>query len=375
MAPELVVPCPLCGYHAPELACPACGLAPREPTLREARTGVMREFRDGLRALPQGARALLATPRTKRLLVPPMLLTVAIFGAILLALVRALSRFFDAVRNEDLGALGLSPGFWSDVVEWLAGLQLVLAIAHSLSIVVFLAAFAIAGLWTFSIAYELVCGPFLDTIQARVEARWFGADPRVRLERPPGEDPAAAARASAIAAGISIAAICAFFWVDAGWSWAFLAVIPLSFAIAARRVPGSASWSAWFARSQARALWTSLKASLLAALILIAFVWLKFVPFVGLPLFAMVAGFATALTLLDIPFSRRNWSLKQRVRFLFQHLGAILALGVVTSLIFLVPFIGPLVGVPCASIGGQWLLCRLDKNSMRPESRRVAIPL
>lgn len=374
MARELVVPCPLCGYHAPELSCAACGLSPREPTLREPRTGVLREFRVGLRALPQGARALLATPRTKRLLVPPMLLTAAIFGTILVFLVRALSRFFDAVKSEDLTALGLSPGFWSDVVEWFAGLQLVVAIAHAGSIVVLLAAFAIAGLWTFSIAYELVCGPFLDTIQARVEARWFGADPRVRLERPPGEDPAAAARASAIAAAFSIAAIVTFFWIDSKWAWAFLFVIPAAFFIAARRVPDSASWSVWFARSQARALWTSVKASMLAALILVAFVWLKFVPFVGLPLFAMIAGFATALTLLDIPFSRRNWSLDQRVRFLFQHLSAVLALGVVTSLIFLVPFIGPLFGVPCASIGGQWLLCRLDKNAMRPERLRISFP-
>jgi len=370
---EPVVPCPLCGYHAPELACPACGLAPREPTLREARTGVMREFRDGLRALPQGARALLATPRTKRLLVPPMLLTVALFGAILVFLVRALSRFFDAVASEDLAELGLSPGFWSDLVEWLAGLHLVVAIAHAGSIVVLLAAFAIAGLWTFSIAYELVCGPFLDTIQARVEARWFGADPRVRLERPPGEDPAAAARASAIAASVSLAAVVAFFWIDSPWAWGFLGLIPIAFFSATQRVPASASWSAWFARSQARALWTSVKASALAALILVAFIWLKFVPFVGLPLFAMVAGFATALTLLDIPFSRRNWSLNQRVRFLFQHLTAVLALGIVTSLIFLLPIVGPLVGVPCASIGGQWLLCRLDKNGLRPERLRVPV--
>ncbi len=374
MAREPVVPCPLCGYHAPELACSACGQSSREPTLREPRGGHWREFRDGLRALPQGARALLATPRTKRLLVPPMLLTAAIFGAILVFLVRTLSRFFEAVASEDLAELGLSPGFWSDVVEWLAGLHLVVAIAHAGSIVVLFAAFAIAGLWTFSIAYELVCGPFLDAIQARVEARWFGADPRVVLERPPGEDPAASARASAIAAAFSIASVVAFFWVDSTWAWGFLFAIPTAFFIAAQRVPDLASWSAWFARSQARALWTSVKASALAALILIAFVWLKFVPFVGLPLFAMVAGFATALTLLDIPFSRRNWSLNQRVGFLFQHLPAILALGVVTSLVFLIPFIGPLIGVPCASIGGQWLLCRVDKNALRPEGRRVALP-
>jgi len=360
-----VVPCPLCGYHAPDLPCRACGLASREPTLSAPRGGFAGEVREGLRALPQGARALLRTPRTKRLLVPPMVLTALLFGAILVWLVRRLSRFFEAVANQDLGALGLDPGFWSDAVNWLASLQVVIAIAHAGSVLVLLVAFTLAGLWTFSIAYELVCGPFLDTIQARIEERWFGADPRALLERPPVEDPGAAARASAIASGVSIAAVVACFSIEARWSWALLALVPAAYAIAARAVPGSWSWAAWFAGTQLRALWTSVKASALAALVLVLFVWLKFVPFVGVPLFAMVAGFATALTLLDIPFSRRGWSLSQRLSFLGQHLGGVLALGIVTSLVFVVPFVGPLVGVPCASVGGQWLLCRLDKSGMR----------
>ncbi len=366
-----VLPCPLCGYHAPDLGCGSCGLGSREPTLTAPRGGFGREFRDGLRALPQGARALIRTPRTKRLLVPPMVLTGLLFGAILVWLWRRLSSFFDAVAEQDVAALGLDPGWWSDVVSWLASLQVVIAIAHAGSVLVLLVAFSIAGLWTFSIAYELICGPFLDTIQARVEARWFGADPRVRLEQPPGLDPARAARASAIASGVALVAIVATFWIDANWSWGFLAVVPIAYAIAARSVPGAGSWSVWFAHSQLRALWTSIKASTLAAIILVAFVWLKFVPLVGLPLFAMVAGFATALTLLDIPFSRRGWSLSQRLAFLFQHIGGVLALGVVTSLVFVVPFVGPLIGVPCASIGGQWLLCRFDKNKMRPAALRI----
>lgn len=372
MTRPAILPCPLCGYDAPGPGCRSCGLAPREPSLAEPRGGFLREVRDGLRALPQGARTLLRTPRTKRLLVPPFVLTLLVFAAILAWLIALLARFFDAVQAQDLTALGLDPGWWSDVVSWLASLQLVVWIAHAGSFVVLLVAFSLAGLWTFSIAYELICGPFLDTIQARVEARWFGADPRVLLEQPPGIDPAAAARASAIASGVSLVAVVACFWIDAAWSWSLLLAVPIAFAVAARNVPGTASWTWWFAASQARALWTSVKASLLAALVLVAFLWLKFVPLLGLPLFAMVAGFATALTLLDIPFSRRGWSLSQRLRFLFQHLGGVIALGVVTSLVFVVPFVGPLVGVPCASIGGQWLLCRFDKSKLRPPARALA---
>jgi uncharacterized protein involved in cysteine biosynthesis len=372
MSKEPVLPCPVCGYHAPDLACRSCGLAPAEPSLRERRGGLLREVGVGLRALLQGARTLISTPGTKRLLLPPLLLTGLFFGLILWFLVRWMTSFFAAVEAENLAQLGLSPGFWRDALEWLAGLQIVIAIAQAGSVLVLLVAFTIAGLWTFSIAYELVSGPFLDTIQARVEARWFGADPRLRLEQPPGLDAAAAARASTLAAGASVLVLAAFLWIDSRWAWVLLGLIPLCFAVATRRTPGTTSWTLWFLKSQGRALWTSVKATLLAALILVAFLWLKFVPFLGLPLFAMVAGFATALTLLDIPFSRRGWSLDQRVRFLFQHLPAVLALGVATSLVFVVPFVGPLAGVPCASIGGQWLLCRLDKNRMRPPHLRVA---
>jgi uncharacterized protein involved in cysteine biosynthesis len=366
-----VVPCPLCGYHAPELTCRACGLAPREPTLAAPVGGFGREFWDGLRALPQGARSLLRTPRTKRLLIPPLILTCAVFGALLAWLVSWLSSFFDAVQNQDLAGLGLSPGFWSDVIEWLAQLQVVIAIAHASSIIVLLAAFTIAGLWAFSIAYELICGPFLDTIQARVEARWFGADPRLVLENPPVADPARAANSSMFASIASLAAIVACFWFDGAWSWALLALVPIAFFVAVRQVPGTIAWTTWFVGTQLRALWTSIKASTIAAIFLVAFIWLKFVPLVGIVLFAMVAGFATALTLLDIPFSRRGWSVSQRLRFLAQHLPGVLALGVVTSFVFVVPLFGPLIGVPCASLGGQWLLCRFDKNSMRPPGRRI----
>lgn len=373
MARLVVVPCPLCGYHAPELTCRACGLAPREPSLERGPRRVGSEVWDGTRAFLQGARSLLKTPRTKRLLIPPVVLTAAVFGVMLYWLVRWLTGFFEAVEQQDIAKLGLDPGFWRNVVEWLAELHVVLAIAHASSVIVLLAAFTIAGLYAFSIAYELISGPFLDTIQARVEARWFGADPRLVLEEPPGPDPARAANASMFASTISFAAIIACFWIDASWSWALLSIVPVAFAIAVKKVPGTLAWTLWFAGTQLRALWTSIKASTLALIFLVAFFWLKFVPIVGIVLFAMVAGFATALTLLDIPFSRRGWSVSQRLKFLGQHLSAVLALGIVTSFVFVVPLFGPLIGVPCASLGGQWLLCRLDKDKMRPPGRRIPV--
>jgi len=374
MPRPVVIPCPLCGYHAPELSCPSCRFAPLEPSLRKPRGGVWREVRDGLAALPQGARTLLSTPGTKRLLIPPVIMTAILFGAILYLLVRALTRFFDAVATQDLTQLQIDPGWWRNLVEWLAGLQVVIAIAHAGSILVLLIAFTIAALWTFSIAYEAICGPFLDTIQARVEARWFGADPRIALEQPPGLDPERSARVSGIATVAALLFLLAYFLWDWRYDWILLVLLPAPFVVAAFAVRGSGTWLTWFLGSQARALWTSIKASLLAGLILVLFIWVKFIPVLGLPMFAMIAGFATSLTLLDIPFSRRNWSLRQRIACLMQHLPAVIALGIVTSLIFVVPFIGPLIGVPCASLGGLWLVCRVDKNKMRPPGRRITLP-
>ncbi len=374
LARHPTVPCPLCGYHAPELACPHCRLAPAEPSLAAPRGGFWREVADGLLAVPMGAKTLLATPRTKRLLVPPVVLTSLVFGFAVAWCVREFSRFFEAVRAQSIDGMGLDPGLWRDVLAWLAGAKVIVAIAHAGSILVLLTALTLAALWTFSIAYEAICGPFLDTVQARVEKRWFGADPRVVLEQQPGVDePRSLVAVSA--AAVAAAAILAALWLIASpWAWLLLLALPLPFLAAARVVPGSGAWLSWFVGSQARMLWISVKASLLAALIMIAFLWVKLIPLLGLPLFAMVAGWATALTLLDIPFSRRGWTLSQRLTCLLQHLPAVLALGIVTSLVFVVPLIGPLIGVPCASIGGQWLVCRIDKNRMRPPGRRIEFP-
>ena len=44
------------------------------------------------------------------------------------------------------------------------------------------------------------------------------------------------------------------------------------------------------------------------------------------------------------------------------------------SLLFLIPVLGPLVMVPGASIGGLWLLVRLDKDRLRPRELRRDAP-
>jgi uncharacterized protein involved in cysteine biosynthesis len=115
----------------------------------------------------------------------------------------------------------------------------------------------------------------------------------------------------------------------------------------------------------------SVQAAALAGVVLVLFLWLKFVPWIGPPLFFALAGFTVALSLLDIPFSRRQWPLRQRLAFLRHNWAAIVSFGAVSSLVYLIPVFGQLVMVPAASIGGLWLLCRLDKNSLRPAELRV----
>lgn len=241
--------------------------------------------------MPLGFWVLLTTPRTKRLLVPPFLLTLGLYVTCFVATWR------------------LSTSTWSDFVVSEPWRSLASAGTFLVSAVVFGFVFA----WTFGIAYQTIAGPFLDTIQGRVEARWFGADPREAITRARGEGR------------------------------------PLS-----RRVLS-------FTQDQVRSALVSVQASLFALFLMLMFVWLLFVPLVGHPTFGAVAGFASGISLLDIACSRREWSLGARLRFVGRHFGPVAVLGVVTSFLFLVPYLGPVLAVPSAAIGGQWLVCRLDK--------------
>jgi uncharacterized protein involved in cysteine biosynthesis len=84
-----------------------------------------------------------------------------------------------------------------------------------------------------------------------------------------------------------------------------------------------------------------------------------------------VAGFTTSVSLLDIPFERRQWSLSQRFSFLLRHAPAVILFGATSSLLFVLPLLGPILMVPAASVGGLWLVTRLDKDFLRPAAQRV----
>lgn len=365
------IPCPLCGYHAPGIACPHCALTANEPSLVAARTRFTSDLRDGVRALPIGLWLLASTPRIKRLLIPPVVLTGLTFGVVFFWIWSAISRLLEAARQHSIEALGLREGWLKVFAGWLLERGVVIALAKASGVVIFLVIGSLLALWTFSIAYEAIAGPFLDAIQGRIETLWFGRDPWKSVERPNAIAPKRRVRLSIAAAIPALAAIAAWWFGATRHAWVWLLLAPVPFIAIGFVARDWGEWLAWAIGAQLRTLFVSFKASAFAGFALVLFFWVKFIPFVGYFLFAGLAGFCTAISLLDIPFSRRRWSLRQRLRFMVDNAPAVVAFGVMTSFLFVIPFVGPLIGVPAASIGGQWLLCRLDKSSMRPKELRI----
>ena len=110
---------------------------------------------------------------------------------------------------------------------------------------------------------------------------------------------------------------------------------------------------------------TSLLGLVLTGAMLVLALPLLLVPVLGHYLYGAAAGFATSLALLDIPFGRRGLGTAARVAFLRRHAVATTVYGTASGLLFGIPFIGPLIVVPSASVGGLWLFCRLDKEHLR----------
>jgi uncharacterized protein involved in cysteine biosynthesis len=376
------VPCAVCGYHAPEPACPHCGPAPLEPSLAAPVAGPLSGVRDGLLAMPKGLRVLLFTRGIKRWLVPPLLLTAVV-------LVAALAWAFSALGTALDAALPDALEFGAQEWEWLQGLAEGWSWLHTALLAVFgglewfvnvawgfltsrpltwLTYFLVGSLitwYSFSLAYEAFAGPFLDEVQARLEHDWFGADPRSRLERPNDIPSERCVRLSLLAgAGLVLALGVLVFGGGARWLALPLAALPLFAATRLDRRYGP--WLRWVIRVEARAAWASLQATFVTLVMIVLALPLYFVPFAGYFLFAGVCGFATAVGLLDIPFERRGWALGQRLRFLGRNLPAMLAFGVAAGVLLAIPIVGPVLMVPSASIGGLWLLCRLDKAHLRP---------
>jgi len=370
--PMKVLPCPLCGYDAPDAdpavpaSCPHCGLTSADSSLRDKRPTAFGGIATGLAAMPRGLYYLSSTPRVKRWLIPPLMLTVAAFVGLFWWFWSLVSPLIEKVRAQPTADLQLPEGWWDRASDWLLRSAFITWLAQASGVLVFLVVSSLAGLWAFSIVYEAIAGPFLDEIHGRLERRWFGKNPRDDLQRPTQLPAERCARISAVLAVLSLAAVGFWYWKSGWQAWTVLVVgVPLPFLVAALVHREYGKWLRWVIQVEGGTLWVSVKAAIVAGLILLFFLPLKLVPVLGYVLFGGAAGFTTALSLLDIPFSRRQWSLRARISFTLHQLPAVVAYGVVASLLFVIPVIGPVVMVPAASVGGLWLVCRLDKGFMR----------
>jgi len=317
----------------------------------------------GLEAVPVGLWLLARTRGVKRWLVPPFLLTLAILVAALWAAFAWLRRAADGMLPEHV-----SLGRWG----WLERALDFVYRAGTSGPLYWLVAFLVGSLvawYAFSVVYEALAGPFLDEVQGRFEQLWFGADPRSRLERPNDIPEARCWRLTvAASAGAAVLLLIGVFAPGVPFLAALIAA-PVPFLTAAAYDLEYGAWLAWIARVEGRATWVSLQTAAVTGVLLLFALPLYFVPFgVGYVLFALVAGFATAIGLLDIPFERRGIRVRQRLRFVFRNLPAMLAFGIVAGLLLAVPVAGPILMVPSASIGGLWLLCRLDKEALRSKA-------
>ena len=376
--------CPRCGYALePQAACATCGgpataFAPRPPV-----RGLGPSLAVAVAALPRGLGLLLRTPRTKRWLVPPFLLTSAAIVGLYLWAVRGIRRLAERVRPDEveLPAWGwiedLSERWswvrsaWGGVVaalEWLFEWGLAFLLGQPAQLLTAFLVGSLAVWYGASIVYEALAGPFLDEIQARVEARWFGEDPRAARERPRGLSSERAIRLFALGAFVAGAAGLGLHLV-LGWSLlASLAALPLAILVPLLFDRGFGPWLAWFTRVEAGAAWAGVQGALLSFTILALALPLYFLPVVGYFLFALATGVATATSLLDIPLERRGWSLRARLRLLRRYAPAWIAFGVLAGLLLAVPLVGALLFVPTTSLGGLWMLVRLDKSGLHGAS-------
>jgi uncharacterized protein involved in cysteine biosynthesis len=369
-----VIPCPVCGYDAPEAACRHCRGAPNEATLRGPPPRGWKAALAGIEALPMGAWILLKTPRVKLMLVPPVLLTFIAFGVLLGGALEGAHALVAHMKRAGPEQLAADASWFAKSLHAAAGSGVVMGIVEGSALLLTLVVLVFVAVWTFSVVYEAIGGPFFDTIQGRIEVRWFGTDPRETLQPRAVIATSRATWISIVCALAAIAFVVAFFAWSSGLAWLLLLLVPAPF-LAAGRI--DASYGAWLVRTigtEGRSLLVSVQASIVSLVIMALLVWVYFIPFIGYPTFSAIAGFAASITLIDIPCSRRRWTLGQRLRFVFNNFVPVLLLGVATSFVFVVPIVGPVVGIPCASIGGQWLLCRLDKSRMRPRGA-PAIPL
>ena len=231
-----------------------------------------------------GARLVLRTPGAARRLAVPALLTMLFAFWVHQAWVGPwIDSAFGALEPDAVARR--EPGPLRTVLGYLSGSWAVglLASASHLVGLILVAWFA------FGFVFEALAGPFLDTLHARLERSWFGLDAKQRAQ--------------------------------------------------------SGGTRLGTAGNELRMLGLSIVAAGLAAAASLLALPLLLVPLIGTPLYLTFSGAALSLGALDVAFSRRRWTLAQRLRLLAHHWPCTLSFGAATGALISIPFAGPLITV------------------------------
>ena len=376
--PHRPATCPRCGYaKSASGPCPTCE-APGAPAIRPLPSVPARgpaALIAGALAFPRGLALLFTSRGVKRLMLPPFLITLLLFSAVIWIAERGLTAGLDralaAGQDARIHLNSLDTGWWRNTLEWLLNEAFGAEILRGSSSILFVVLAILVSWFTFSLAFELIAGPFLDEIHGLLEGRWFGRDPRKERHRPTQLAVRVCIRNSWILGLIGAGLFTLGFMQLHGWATLLsIGLFALPFLVASNPggMPGLphaaeySKWLRWVLLDNTRALGASATVAALTLLLMILALPLHFIPVIGSVLYSGIVGFATALGMLDLAIERRDLRVKERLGFAMHYALPVSAFGVITGFVFAVPVIGPMLAVPSASIGGLWLVCRLDKR-------------
>jgi CysZ protein len=116
-----------------------------------------------------------------------------------------------------------------------------------------------------------------------------------------------------------------------------------------------------FVAEMLRALVSAITIFLLEMLVVIPALLLLFIPFAGVFLFAIPAGFFLALAYMDYSLDRRKLRLRHKLAFCWRHSPEVMGFGLMTYACMLVPFVNVLL-IPVAAVAGTRLFVDLART-------------
>lgn len=343
-------PCPTCGHARPgDAPCPACAGAPLDPRLASHARSPVAQALAGASAPFVGLEALASLRGVKRWILPPTVAAVAIITGALVWLWGVLT---DATARE--GEVDLDFPGWLGWAEWLFEKVANWPWMQAGGVIAFVLVAALVWWFCYAIVFEVLAGPFLSRMQARAEDHWLGGHGETV------EHPFEARGLALLGLVLGVGGAAAWF-APSGFGLVALALplFVLWLAVAPFR-----AWLGPFVRAEGGAAMQGLIVAGVALVGTVLFLPLHLVPLVGSYLAAGAAGFFLALGTLDLALERRGWSLDGRFAFARRSFPALVAFGAVSAFLFALPVVGPLVMLPSASLGGTWLVAKLDKSAV-----------